>query len=121
MVPLSFWGASFIIVEWGGVRSDVSGYQILFERLRDSAFIFRWYPCMLIGLTVRAGLDDFGRMPFLFSSWVEGFERFDLSFCPTRASYGWQRLLDICHPNLFRNEVYPCFQKAFSERDGVGL
>lgn len=115
MAQLSFWGAAFIIVEWGGARFDGSGYQVLFERLRDSAFVFRWYPCVLFGLTVRAWLDNFGSVSFQFSSWVEGFERFDLSFRPTRTSYGWQRLLDICQPNLLRNEIHPCFQKAFSK------
>lgn len=113
-----FWSASFIEGKQIGARLDVSGCQILFERLRDSAFMFRWYPCTLLSLSIQAArtaLVGVKGNPFQFSFWLQGFDRFDLSFCPSKMGYGWHRLLDVCQPSMFWNKVYFCFRKAFFE------
>lgn len=112
---IAFWGALFVGEERDGACFFVSGYQVLFERLRDSAFVFRWYPCTLFSLSVQTALAGFEKNPFQFSFWLRGFERFDLSFCPSRTGYGWHRLLDVCQPNMLLNGVYFCFRKAFFE------
>lgn len=111
---IAFWIASFMSEERDGVCLDGSGFQVLFERHPCSAFVFRWYPYTLLSLSVRTAMAGFERDPFQFSVWLDGAERFGLSFCPRRTNYGWHRLLDLCQPNLFGNSVYFCFQKAFS-------
>lgn len=124
---IEFWVASFIGDERDGVRHSVKGYQVVFERARDSAFVFRRHSYPLIGLVVREAAGSFGSIVFRFVSWVEAYERFHMSFYPSKVqasssfseeSSPWIKLLDVCQPNMFVKDLFFLSQKAFSRPIG---